>query len=156
PIGAGLDPESECAKPDSGAGACEQVCDGKGACVSCGLFKCASTGAKCANTCAGDGDCKANAWCNGSTCELKKPNGATCTVQTECASNVCALGYCCNVACSQPSSCSTGQCLCNGVACTGSAKCITWYADGDGDTFGDPATHKLACDNAQPAGYVKD
>jgi hypothetical protein len=63
---------------------------------------------------------------------------------------VCALGYCCNVACDAPSSCSTGQCLCDGKACTSGTKCITWYADIDKDGFGDASKPKLGCEDTGP------
>src|SRR5262245_39438523 len=88
PYTAGLDPEGDCAKPDSGLGTCEQVCDGQGACASCGLFKCGLLN-MCMNSCGADIDCKREAWCNSYVCEAKKANGGACQNPNECTSNVC-------------------------------------------------------------------
>ncbi len=151
PYALGDDPENECATFDG----CEKVCDGKGACLSCGLFQCGSADS-CLDTCASAADCKDGAWCNGGSCEAKKVNGAACSDSAECTSDVCALGSCCNVGCFAPATCATGDCLCDGVACTPGDTCTTFYADTDNDTYGDPAASKLACKSTPPQSYVEN
>jgi len=176
---AGTDPELECGtagEPCSGkcdgAGACAypsteklcgavsctngtqtaEACDGAGACketqTSCGFYLCA--GSACLTSCNSDADCDTAAWCNAGSCEIKKSDGASCTAKNECQSDVCASGYCCNVACDAPSSCSTGQCLCDGKTCATGKKCVTWYADVDKDGHGDKSKPKLGCEGTGP------
>jgi hypothetical protein len=82
-------------------------CDGLGACIdspliSCGPFKCNSTNTGCITTCANSNDCVAPNACNGGSCG-PKPNGGMCSSGTECQSNNCIDGFCCNSTC-------TGQC----------------------------------------------
>jgi MYXO-CTERM domain-containing protein len=54
-----------------------------------------------------DGECNRGDYCSGGVCVTKKDPGTTCNVATECASGICADGYCCTQACA-------GQCeACN-------------------------------------------
>ena len=88
----------------------ERTCDGAGTCrmvptSPCAPHLCGATA--CRTTCVGDGDCVPTAYCNGMTCTNRKANGATCGRGSECASNQCFDGVCCDMACS-------GRCMaCN-------------------------------------------
>ena len=73
--GAGTDPESGCS---------DYYCNGLGFCHS---------------TCSADPDCKPLHWCSGNTCVDQKELGETCTTNTQCLSDHCVDGYCCNTAC---------------------------------------------------------
>ena len=91
-----------------------KVCDGNGACVECAASSdCTTPGMllpSCdlpTHTCISCSDGKLNGTetgvdCGGNTCT--KCNGDVCGLGTECKSNVCADGACCNMACS-------GKCL---------------------------------------------
>lgn len=136
-------------------------CNGHGGCdvgqKSCGYFGCVST--SCNTTCVADTDCSKSAFCTKPGCYGKKIPGESCTRAQECESDYCLSTVqglrCCSSTCDSPLSCESGQCLCNGVVCTSPGKCRLWYADTDGDGFGDPHNALPGCDNATiPTGYV--
>jgi hypothetical protein len=91
------------------AGATERVlpalCDGKGMCQpprsqSCAPFRCAD--AECRTSCGGAQDCAAGSACVNGSCG-RKPLGAPCATGTDCNSNSCVDGVCCDTAdCSGP------------------------------------------------------
>ncbi|HEX3698706.1 MAG TPA: hypothetical protein VH374_25280 [Polyangia bacterium] len=100
-----------------------RACDGQGACVaavpvSCAPFNCDPTGGShCRTTCSGAGDCVSTAQCNNNSCGVKpkKNNGAGCTADGDCNSNICSDGVCCDGRCGgQCQSCTlagtVGQC----------------------------------------------
>jgi hypothetical protein len=82
-------------------------CDGLGTCdsggvLNCGPFLCApaSNGAPaaCTNTCKVDADCDPPAACTNGSCG-PKPLGHICAASSECGSNQCVDGVCCDSAC---------------------------------------------------------
>jgi len=87
------------------------VCDGVGHCKSgstkiCVPFSCDQATNDCVETCTNNSQCTSGQQCVGGSCG-KKMKGASCKMNDDCASNFCADGVCCNVAC-------TGACLsCN-------------------------------------------
>jgi MYXO-CTERM domain-containing protein len=90
---------TQCAPP----GFTFQSCDGVGHCVQtngCGLYaKCAGPTA-CATGCVTAEDCVAGALCTPDhTCQIKRKQGETCTVNEGCETGHCADGVCCNEAC---------------------------------------------------------
>jgi len=82
----------------------EARCDGLGSCVpsgpplSCAPFVCRGDGKRCADSCAGNGDCQLSASCAGGSCG-KFGNGLPCSDAGQCQSGFCVDGVCCNVAC---------------------------------------------------------
>jgi hypothetical protein len=78
-------------------------CDGQGSCQaastqSCGLYACGTPA--CNTTCASDAQCAPTvAYCSGSSCVAKNPNGSACGAAHECQSGYCVDGFCCNSAC---------------------------------------------------------
>lgn len=96
-----------------GSGMYQEVGDSgceSGACVDpdpsdCGLYTCSDgeeEGDFCAATCddgtgADDDDrCVVAAHCEGGACEADVPNGSVCDEDSDCASNHCDNGFCCN------------------------------------------------------------
>jgi hypothetical protein len=82
----------------------ERLCAGMGtgaapSTTSCGLYACNAAMTACRTTCAGDADCAASAYCNGSTCTAKKNKGAGCAGDNQCISGFCVDGVCCDAAC---------------------------------------------------------
>ena len=79
------------------------------------------------SACEADPDCVAGDYCANGVCKPRLLNGASCSSGTECMSLNCAAGFCCNTACGECNSCSTGTCtplgdltLCGaGPVCTG-------------------------------------
>jgi hypothetical protein len=142
-------------KPDStacGAPACsgstktEKKCKG-GTCAAfksdCSPFLCNAKGADCLAACAGDAQCVAGAFCNGSKlCQPKKANGLGCGGANECTSGFCELGICCASACGPAAacvdgaassaatfkSCSTGACKATQKGC-GTYRCNAMKTD---------------------------
>ncbi len=89
---------------ESGDSGCES-----GACVDptpieCGLYTCVDTadeGDTCATMCAPDGTdddlyCVRAAHCEDGGCEPDVPNGSVCDEDSDCASNHCDNGFCCD------------------------------------------------------------
>jgi hypothetical protein len=84
------------------------VCDGSGSCtpgaaVICAPFGCDDKTQQCVSTCAVDSDCVSGRKCVAGSCG-KKPRGAVCNANADCASGFCTDHVCCNIAC-------TGACL---------------------------------------------
>jgi hypothetical protein len=91
------------------------ACDGQGMCqpaipVACAPFNCdGANGPHCRSSCTVPADCVTTAACANNSCGPKprKVNGAGCVAASECMSNVCVDGVCCNTNC-------TGACMaCN-------------------------------------------
>jgi hypothetical protein len=79
------------------------TCNERGACATpapntCGLFVCSGSG--CLTGCQSDGQCVSSAYCDGQSCQAKKPPLATCASNHECASNSCLLGVLLDLVCS--------------------------------------------------------
>jgi hypothetical protein len=82
------------------------VCDGAGTClvgapVLCAPFMCANNA--CRLSCADNTQCAAPNVCVGGSCG-KKPPGVGCAAASECSTNFCVDGVCCDSAC-------TGTCV---------------------------------------------
>jgi hypothetical protein len=83
------------------------TCSGEGACqpaspVSCAPFVCGAT--VCKDRCAGDEDCVGDNVCVDGSCG-RKQNGRACKQGSECRSDFCVDGVCCESACTD--SCTT-------------------------------------------------
>jgi hypothetical protein len=107
------------------------TCDGRGKCmtpadVSCGTFLCSNN--SCLSTCKSDSDCVSPNTCVNNSCG-RKPNGATCTGGTQCASGFCTEGVCCNSACSD----GTSGSLCMSCKVTGAVGTCTAVPSGQSD-----------------------
>ncbi|HEY2901845.1 MAG TPA: hypothetical protein VGL59_14780 [Polyangia bacterium] len=77
------------------------TCDGQGACSppdvnDCPPYRCINGG--CKVPCTADSDCQAGHACVNGSCGPKQP-GQTCGANSECASNFCVDGVCCDQAC---------------------------------------------------------
>ncbi len=93
-----------------------RICSGTGSCildnpVSCAPYVC--SGSACGTTCAADSQCTTGYFCNtsSSACQPKKSLGEACGGNTQCDSNFCVDGVCCDTSC-------TGSC----VACSAALK----------------------------------
>lgn len=102
-----------------------KVCNGSGLCVAggtandCGQSACAVDG--CKTACTSTADCASGSTCVIATrvCAPKKANGTTCTLGSECVSNACVDGVCCESACTakcyacsnDKTGATAGQCL---------------------------------------------
>ena len=80
----------------------EAACDGAGTCVPgpgtpCAPYKCDAT--DCKKACAGDADCTASSFCQGSICMPVGDPGDPCASGAWCKSGSCADGVCCDAAC---------------------------------------------------------
>jgi hypothetical protein len=142
------------------------TCDGQGGCTpslsGCVDYACAA--GACNTRCAAHEDCQAGkTYCNAANqCALKKGDGLGCVTGDECRNGHCAGGVCCNSACDTPFTCTEtpGKCKCPGVTCASGVACQVFYADRDGDTFGDKFGTLTnggavpACSDAPPSGFV--
>lgn len=115
----------------------DAICDGEGRCVenqvSCGDYACGAEA--CRSSCTSSSHCAASAYCDDNECRPRKDNGAACSGDEECQSGICSDGVCCATACEAPWSCSTGECLCNGIVCPAKESCTVFFIDGDGDGY---------------------
>jgi hypothetical protein len=69
----------------------------------------------CPTNCNKDSQCVATAYCNGSTCVGKKPDGSACTSDDQCSNgHHCITGFCCNAA--------------SGACCSVASDCPASYA----------------------------
>ena len=80
-----------------------RYCDGAGTCAAgpaqiCAPFNCDGQTNACVETCNSDADCIPTVKCVAGSCG-EKPIGGSCNKGSDCASNFCADGICCNTAC---------------------------------------------------------
>ena len=146
-IGAGSDPDNECATQATSTCGTTGTCDGAGACslhpagLSCGADVCVGNLAT-PKICNGSGACVngTGAACAPYTCSLgacKNP----CTTSSHCLSgNVCVSGVCMppqsnGATCTAASQCASGFCVdsvCCDAACTGTCQACTIAKKGGG------------------------
>jgi FG-GAP repeat len=120
PIKEKSDPYAQCPTLDCSGNEEERqsLCNGQGACAtyerSCGDYVCHDKA--CTHTCKTNEDCSSSAFCKGSRCLPKAPQGQQCDDATQCLSGFCADGFCCELpcqgqceACNHPAK--PGQCL---------------------------------------------
>jgi Concanavalin A-like lectin/glucanases superfamily len=80
------------------------TCDGAGTCRVGASKSCAPgicMGASCASSCSQNDQCQTGFFCDNSKCTVKRPNGMTCGMPFQCASNFCVDGYCCDSQCGE-------------------------------------------------------
>ncbi|HOX42028.1 MAG TPA: MYXO-CTERM sorting domain-containing protein [Myxococcota bacterium] len=80
--------------------------------------------AQCATSCDGNEDCKTGILCQANVCVGDLPLGSTCQLGTQCASDQCVDGRCCQDVCSAP---------CHRCDLDGSGVCKPILAGGDPD-----------------------
>lgn len=113
----------------SGSTLTTKTCDSTHACASAtstcqNSLVCASTSACKTGSCSADTDCIAGDYCASGVCTPKRDDGATCSGAGQCKNGNCVSGTCCNTACGQCNSCSTGICSpTNGASCGGGKVC---------------------------------
>ncbi len=81
-------------------------CSGDGVCTdspsaSCCPYACNAQASGCRDACALDWHCCPDAYCNAGGCTAKKDNGEVCNGHSECLSNYCIDGFCCDTPCTQ-------------------------------------------------------
>ena len=97
---------SECA-PGSCSGSTESAastCDGNGTCKAGGTRSCAPQtcqNGSCGSACTSDAQCLTGFFCEATSCRPKRALAAACDKASDCMSNNCAQGVCCNSACTQ-------------------------------------------------------
>ncbi|MDI1483685.1 MopE-related protein [Polyangium sp. y55x31] len=102
------------------------ICDGNGACLEkvekdCTPYAC--VGSACKTACVADGECATGYYCNAPQCQLKRTNGQSCALASQCQSGNCVDGVCCNDACG-------GTCLaCNVSGSLGTCTTIATNQD---------------------------
>lgn len=106
-------------------------CDGLGTCKAgatrtCDPYVCGTSA--CRTSCTGVADCGANYSCVSNRCQLL-PTGTACSAGAQCATGICAQGYCCSTVCSGCNSCgltgTLGTCkpLANGATPSPASTC---------------------------------
>jgi hypothetical protein len=64
-------------------------------------YVCDGSSADCPSTCSVNGDCSAGNFCDVNVCAPLAANGTPCSNASDCASNFCVDGVCCNEICDQ-------------------------------------------------------
>jgi len=116
-------------------GTCGFVATGAAGDPSCAPYLCDGTQAACPNSCMADSECVSTSFCNGTTCDGKKPNGQMCTLANECDSDNCVDGFCCNTGCTGAcDACNLsgieGVCSARPQGSTGDPACTPYFCNG--------------------------
>ncbi len=118
------------------AGSCRVVGAGATGAPSCAPYLCDGVSNACPSSCAVNGDCIPASYCTpADICNGKKPTGQSCTLASECTSNFCVDGFCCESACG-------GTC----DTCAATPGTCTVAVAGQP---GDPTCSPYACNGAQ-------
>jgi hypothetical protein len=101
----------------------------------CDPYLCSGSSFACPSTCATIADCTAGNYCDtNSQCVSKEADGTACANDSDCVSNYCVDGFCCDTPC-------TDSCdACNVAGVQGTCSTV-----GDGNP-GDPACAPYLCD----------
>ncbi|MFH2005782.1 MAG: MopE-related protein [bacterium] len=83
------------------------TCDGVGGCqdggtTDCSPYVCNTGGGVCRSSCTLNSHCISGYWCSGNACVPLGNTGSACTNPSQCTSNQCWDGYCCNEQCDGP------------------------------------------------------
>jgi hypothetical protein len=114
---------ASCANGTPGSQTAQKTCNGSGVCnvggtvTSCGNYVC--NGTVCNTSCTTNAQCVTGQFCISNVCQ-KKPNGAGCGADSDCANMHCVGNICCASACSDQGAnmChQDGACLANGSGC---------------------------------------
>jgi hypothetical protein len=99
----------------------------------------------CSTTCAGDDECRAGTFCEGSACKTALPNGSGCVRPSQCASEICNTDGKCGdpdaAACTVAATCRGGAC--SSGACSSACTADTECAPGSYCTSGSICDPKL-------------
>ncbi len=68
--------------------------------TACGAYACDGVSGTCPTTCTTSRQCASGNYCAGGTCQPLKAQGETCSSNSQCGTNFCADGVCCDGACS--------------------------------------------------------
>ena len=134
------------------------ACAGNNQCVSgfCVAGVCCNSGCGACGSCSTGTCAPLNAGSTGSpACSPFVCDGTNASCPTACSvdANCVSTDYCSNKNCVAK--------LSDGSACTGanqcsSGACTTFYKDGDGDGYGNPAAPAGFCGTSAPSGYVSN
>jgi hypothetical protein len=135
--------DTPCSAPtcSDGKATSQGVCDGSGTChsttVACGAYQCDDTATACRTKCSNDAHCRPGFRCDDAgTCRAVE--GTPCAQGSQCASDRCVDGVCCDAACA-------GACdACNLPGKPG--KCSPRPAG----MMGEPSCGLGACDGTSP------
>lgn len=121
------------------------VCNGSGSCTAsttnaCDSNLCAADGVSCAGSCTAT-SCSAGTYCgSGGACTPTLGDGKVCSGDAQCTHGHCVSGTCCNSACGECHSCSTGACTAlnpgtacgsgSGYVCDATGSCVACAAGG--------------------------
>ncbi|MDY0000802.1 MAG: MopE-related protein [Polyangia bacterium] len=83
----------------------QDTCNGLGTCsdggtVNCSPYLCDGAGLDCRTSCTLNTHCITGSYCDGGVCFGKKADGQACSDGSQCTSNFCFDGVCCNADCS--------------------------------------------------------
>ena len=108
-----------------------KTCDGSGGCSASGGsgpcpggFICAGA-TQCKSNCFNNSDCQPGLYCATTACLPLKSSGQVCLQNSECSSNHCNNGYCCDsgACCATSSNCDDGD-VCTNEACSATFQCV--------------------------------
>ncbi len=121
-------------------GICTAVARGDpGTSPSCAPYVCDGVGRTCPTNCSDAGICVSTSTCTAGSCTGRKGNGQTCTSGTQCVSDQCVDGVCCNFPCD-------GSCdVCNAPSTLGICTLT------DPGSAGSPACAPFVCNGASAA-----
>lgn len=115
-------------------GVCQPVV-GSGS-PSCWPFQCAGTSVACPTVCSSDSECTSTHYCREGACVVRRAQGSLCSKDSECLTDFCSDGRCCDSECDGPcSACATAlgataNGVCTPIAGLAAPSCAPFLCDG--------------------------
>ncbi|MFO0675822.1 MAG: hypothetical protein U0169_04770 [Polyangiaceae bacterium] len=152
--------DAPCSTCSSTPGTCtERAAGDPGRSAACAPYVCSGSPRSCASTCASDGECGPNSFCNRQgECKPRVPSGLSCNATLDCreagcrvcATGFCADGICCDTACDGAcDACSIvpGTCTPLPRGNPGFPTCAPAVCDGVATTCPTACTNDAECDD---------